>query len=56
MASPYLAQGDLVAVLPDWSIRPVPIYAVTATKVHTVKTRIFLDFVQKSLKVFGAAE
>jgi hypothetical protein len=24
--------------------------------VHTVKTRIFLDFVQKSLKVFGAAE
>jgi LysR family transcriptional regulator for bpeEF and oprC len=55
MASPYLAQGDLVAVLPDWSIRPVPIYAVTATKVHPVKTKLFLDFVQTALKAFGVA-
>lgn len=56
MAASHLARGDLVPVLPDWSIRPVLIYAVTATKVHPVKTRIFLDFVQKALKGFGVAE
>lgn len=56
MASPHLVRGELVPVLPDWSIRPVPIYAVTATKVHPVKTRIFLEFIQKALKAFGAAE
>jgi DNA-binding transcriptional LysR family regulator len=53
MASPLLARGELVPVLPDWSIRPVPVYAVTATKVHPVKTRLFLEFVQKALKGFG---
>lgn len=56
MAASYLDRGDLVPVLPDWSIRPVPVYAVTATKVHPVKTRLFMDFVQKALKGFGVAE
>jgi DNA-binding transcriptional LysR family regulator len=56
MAASYLDRGDLLPVLPDWSIRPVPVYAVTATKVHPVKTRLFLDFVQKALKGFGVAE
>ncbi|WP_297508477.1 LysR family transcriptional regulator [uncultured Caulobacter sp.] len=54
MASAYLARGELVTVLPDWSIRPVPIHAVTATKVYPVKTRLFLEFVQAALKGFGA--
>ena len=40
----------------DWLISPVPIYAVTATKVHPVKTGLFLDFVQKALKGFGIAD
>jgi DNA-binding transcriptional LysR family regulator len=56
MASPYLPRGELVPVLPDWSIRPVPIYAVTATKAHPVKTKLFLEFVQKALKDFGVAD
>lgn len=53
MSALHLAQGNLVAVLPDWSIRPVSIYAVTAAKVHPVKTRLFLDFVQAALKDIG---
>ena len=55
MASPHLERGDLVPVLVDWSIRPVPIYAVTATSAHPVKTRLFLDFVQSSLRDIGGA-
>lgn len=49
MAANYRDRGDLLPVLPDWSIRPVPVYAVTATKVHAVKTRLFLDFLQSAL-------
>jgi DNA-binding transcriptional LysR family regulator len=56
MAANYLDRGDLVPVLPGWSIRPVPVYAVTSTKVHPVKTRLFLEFVQKALKSFGVTE
>lgn len=55
MAASLVASGQLVTVLPDWSIRPVSIYAVTATKVHPVKTRLFLDFVQIALRDFGVA-
>lgn len=55
MTASHRAQGELVPVLPDWSIRPVPVYAVTATNVHPVKTRVFLDFVQEALKGFGMA-
>lgn len=56
MASPFLASAALVPVLPDWSILPVTIHAVTATKVYPVKTRLFLDFVQKALRQVGGSE
>lgn len=53
MASLHLSRGDLVRVLADWTIRPIPIYAVTATKAHPAKTRLFLDFVQAAMRGFG---
>jgi DNA-binding transcriptional LysR family regulator len=56
MASTPVATGELVSILPDWNIRPVPIYAVTATKVYPVKTRLFLDFVQAALKGFSIVD
>lgn len=52
MASGLLATGQLTPVLPDWSIRPVAVYAVTPTKAHPAKTRLFLDFVQAALRAF----
>jgi hypothetical protein len=55
MASSLVASGQLVTVLADWLIRPVSIHAVTATKVHPVKTRLFPDFVQTALRDFGVA-
>ena len=54
MASSFLASGELQRVLPDWTIRAIPIYAVTATKVYPYKTRLFLDFVQAALRRVSA--
>jgi LysR family transcriptional regulator for bpeEF and oprC len=56
MASTPVATGELVSILPDWNIRPVPIYAMTATKVYPVRTRLFLDFVQAALKGFSIVD
>jgi DNA-binding transcriptional LysR family regulator len=52
MASGLVATGQLSRVLPDWSIRPVSVFAVTATRLRPAKTRLFLDFVQASLTRF----
>lgn len=54
MASSYLQEGRLVPVLPSWSISPVPVYAVTATKAHPIKTRLFLEAIQAELARYGA--
>jgi LysR family transcriptional regulator, regulator for bpeEF and oprC len=44
-AAPYLASGQLVRVLPDWAIPPVPIHVVYPPNRHlSAKTRAFVDW------------
>jgi DNA-binding transcriptional LysR family regulator len=44
-AAPYLASGQLVRVLADWSIPPVPIHVVYPPNRHlSAKTRAFVDW------------
>ncbi|MDB5847481.1 MAG: LysR family transcriptional regulator [Rhodoferax sp.] len=45
MAAPYLANGALVQVLPDWAIKPIPIYVVYPPNRHlSAKVRSFVDW------------
>ena len=45
MAEPYLANGQLVQVLPDWKIEPVPVYVVYPPNRHlSAKVRSFVDW------------
>jgi LysR family transcriptional regulator for bpeEF and oprC len=45
MAEPYLANGKLVQVLPDWHIEPIPVYVVYPPNRHlSAKVRSFVDW------------
>jgi DNA-binding transcriptional LysR family regulator len=41
--------GRLVRVLPRWRGPVIPLYALTATRVLPARTRVFLDFVARTL-------
>lgn len=41
---PDLAGGALERVMPDWTLRPTPIYIVTTSRLLPAKTRSFIDF------------
>lgn len=45
-----LAAGRLRRVLPDWEAAPVPVYAVTETRLLPAKTQRFIEFLQDCLK------
>ncbi|PCE34269.1 LysR family transcriptional regulator [Burkholderia ubonensis] len=42
-----LASGRLRPVLPDWQGTPVPVYALTATRLLPAKTQRFIEFLQE---------
>lgn len=44
-----VANGALVQVLPDWKGEPVPIYAITETRLLPAKTRCFIDYLKECL-------
>ncbi|MEO6854800.1 MAG: LysR family transcriptional regulator [Rhodoferax sp.] len=45
MAAPYLADGTLVQLLPDWSIPSIPVYVVYPPNRHlSAKVRAFVDW------------
>jgi DNA-binding transcriptional LysR family regulator len=47
----YLADGRLTCILPDWSGRHAPIYAVYPHNRHmSAKVRVFVDFLAERLK------
>ncbi len=50
MITDELAQGTLQRILPDWQSSPVPIYAITETRLLPAKTRCFINFIQNKLK------
>ena len=46
MAEPYRAGGELVQVLPDWRIDPMPMYVAYPPNRHvSAKVRVFIDWV-----------
>jgi DNA-binding transcriptional LysR family regulator len=44
MARDEVISGQLIPVLPDWGLAPIPVYAFTATRLLPAKTRAFIDF------------
>lgn len=49
LAKPFVENGQLVRVLDNWSIEPVPIYVVTSSRNLPLKTRLFTDFLHDQL-------
>jgi DNA-binding transcriptional LysR family regulator len=46
--TPFLARGELVQVLPDWSEELYPLYAYHPSRhLPPAKVRAFLDFIQE---------
>ena len=41
--------GRLLRVLPDWSLAPVQVHAVTETRLLPARTRLFIDFLRTRL-------
>ena len=46
-----LRAGELTRVLPDWSLPPVEVHAVTDTRLLPAKTRRFIDFLADHLDI-----
>lgn len=44
-----VAEGRLQRVLPDWHGRPIPVYALTETRLLPAKTSRFIEFLQEQL-------
>lgn len=44
-----LAAGRLVRVLPQWQGRPIPVYALTETRLLPAKTQRFIEFLKERL-------
>ena len=48
-----LATGRLQRVLPAWSGDPVPVYAITETRLLPAKTQRFIDFLRERFELSG---
>ncbi|MNW15800.1 LysR substrate binding domain protein [compost metagenome] len=44
-----IAEGRLRRVLPDWHGSPIPVYALTETRLLPAKTQRFIEFLQQRL-------
>ncbi len=44
-----LASGQLCRVLPDWHGKPLPVYAITETRLLPAKTQRFIEFLRERL-------
>jgi len=53
MAALDLEAGRLERILPEWSLPPVPVTALTPSRLQPAKTRTFLEFLSRELKAFG---
>lgn len=46
----YLADGRLRRILPEWQGTPLPVYALTETRLLPAKTQRFIEFLREHLK------
>ncbi|MNO05478.1 hypothetical protein D3C81_2268780 [compost metagenome] len=44
-----IEQAGLVRVLPEWSLTPLPLFALLPSRMLPAKTKAFLDFIQPRL-------
>jgi len=49
LAREAVAAGNLVPVLQEWSLPPLPVYAVTSSRLQPASVRAFVDFVAARL-------
>jgi len=49
VAADDVAEGRLCRILPDWHGKPVPVYALTETRLLPAKTSRFIEFLQERL-------
>jgi DNA-binding transcriptional LysR family regulator len=45
-----VALGRLVRVLPEWTLSPIQVHAVTETRLLPARTRLFIDFLKSRLR------
>lgn len=50
LASQAVANGELRLVLPEWQASPVPVYAMTETRLLPAKTQRFIEFLRERLE------
>lgn len=50
LAADQQAKGQLVRVLPEWQGKPIPVYAITETRLLPAKTQRFVEFLRMRLK------
>jgi DNA-binding transcriptional LysR family regulator len=48
-----MERGDLQRVLPEWDFAPIPVYAIIESRLIPSRVRLFIDFVQASLKGYS---
>ncbi|WP_332856350.1 LysR family transcriptional regulator [Duganella sp. S19_KUP01_CR8] len=49
-----LERGQLQRVLPEWDFEPIPVYAIIESRLIPSRVRLFIDFVQASLRGYSA--
>lgn len=49
-----LERDQLQRVLPEWDFAPVPVYAIIESRLIPSRVRLFIDFVQASLRGYSA--
>ncbi|NHZ64288.1 LysR family transcriptional regulator [Massilia genomosp. 1] len=49
IARDELASGRLLRVLPEWRLAPIPVHAITDTRLLSARTRLFVDFLKARL-------
>lgn len=49
LAHEDVASGRLRRILPEWSLAPVPVHAITDTRLLPARTRLFIDFIKARL-------
>lgn len=50
IAAEDVSEGRLRKVLPEWQAAPIPVYAVTETRLLPAKTQRFIEFLQECLR------
>lgn len=53
IVSEELADGRLQRVLPQWEAAPLPVYALTETRLLPAKTKRFIEFLSEGLAEYG---